>query len=200
MNLAKAMADAGQDVILVDADLRQSEIGPRMDGARTDGLASVLVGERDVDDVMGEMDVVDGRLRILPGGAPPRNPSALLSSDRMRRLLVRLAEEADLVVLDTPPMLLVSDAIPLVGQATGVVLVGRLGRTTRDAVRRLTEVISNAGGVLLGVVATGAKAGGLYGSEAYEAPAAAEVVTNGDVPEAVAPRARRRLGVLRARR
>jgi polysaccharide biosynthesis transport protein len=200
MNLAEGMAEAGQDVILVDADLRQSQIGPRMGSARNDGLASVLAGQRDVDEVMGETDVVGGRLRILPGGLPPPNPSALISSERMRGLLARLAEEADVVVLDTPPMLVVSDAIPLIGQTSGVVLVGRLGRTTSDAVRRLTEVISNAGGVLLGVVATDSKAGGLYGSEAYQAPAGDEVAANGEVPGAAAPRPRRRLRAQRARR
>jgi capsular exopolysaccharide synthesis family protein len=200
MNLARGMAEAGQDVILVDADLRQSQIGPRMGSAANDGLGRVLAGERDFDDVMREMDVVDGRLRILPGGVPPPNPSALISSDSMRALLARLADESDVVVLDTPPMLVVSDAIPLLGQVSGIVLVGRLGRTTRDAVRRLTEVISNTGGVLLGVVATGSKAGDGYGSEAFEAPAADAVVVKGEVPAAAAPRARRRLGVLRARR
>ena len=157
-NLAKAMAQAGQDVIFVDADLRRAEVGP--------GLGDVLAGERDVDDVMGEMEIWGGRLRILPSGTPPPNPSALISSDAMRTLLARLVEKADVVVIDTPPMLMVSDAIPLLGQVSGVVLVGRLGRTTRDAIRRLTAVISNAGGVLLGVVATGGKAGeGLWGPD-----------------------------------
>jgi non-specific protein-tyrosine kinase len=112
-----------------------------------------------------------------------------------------VAEEADVVVIDTPPMLVVSDAIPLIGQASGVVVVGRLGRTTRDAIRRLTAVISNTGGVLLGVVATGTKAGRVYGYEPYEASAVDEAGPNGHVPEeAAAPaRARRRLGGRRAR-
>jgi non-specific protein-tyrosine kinase len=160
----------------------------------------VLAGERDVDEVMGEMDIGGGRLRILPSGIPPPNPSALMSSDAMRALLARLGGEADMVVIDTPPMLMVSDAIPLLGEVSGVVLVGRLGRTRRDAVRRLTAVIWNAGGVLLGVVATGAKAGGIYGYGTYEAAAAEESGPNGQMPGAAAPsRSRRRLGRRRAR-
>jgi non-specific protein-tyrosine kinase len=118
----------------------------------------------------------------------------------MRALLARLADEADVVVVDTPPMLVVSDAIPLIGQASGVVVVARLGRTTSDAIRRLRDVIANTGGVLLGVVATGSKAGELSGYEVYE-PMADEVVPNGHGPAtAPPPRARRRFGVLRARR
>jgi capsular exopolysaccharide synthesis family protein len=198
-NLARAMAQAGKDVILVDADLRRPEVGPGL-GIREDGLANVLSGERDVDDVVGEMEVGGGRLRILPSGAPPPNPSALIASDNMRALLARLTEEADLVVIDTPPMLLVSDAIPLLGQASGIVLVGRLGRTTHDAVRRLTAVISNTGGVLLGVVATDAKGGGTYGYETDEAGTADESGPNGQIPSAAVPsRSRRRLGGRRAR-
>jgi capsular exopolysaccharide synthesis family protein len=198
-NLAKAMAEAGQDVIFVDADLRNPEVGPGL-GIRKDGMANVLSGERDVDDVMGEMEVGGGRLRILPSGAPPPNPSALISSDAMHSLLARLVEEADVVVIDTPPMLMASDAIPLLGQVSGVVLVGRLGQTTRDAIRRLTAVISNARGVLLGVVATDVKAGGIYGYETGEAQAVDESGPNGQMPGAAAPSGtRRRLRGPRAR-
>jgi succinoglycan biosynthesis transport protein ExoP len=199
-NLAKAMAQAGQDVIFVDADLRGPEVGPGP-GAGEDGLVDVLAGERDLDAVMGEMEVRGGRLRILPSGTPPPNPSALLSSDAMRSLLGWLAEDADVVVLDTPPMLAVSDALPLVGQVSGVVLVGRLGRTTRDAIRRLTAVISNTGGVLLGVVATGGKARGVSGAATYEAETADESAPNGQVLGAPARSGtRRRLSLPRARR
>jgi capsular exopolysaccharide synthesis family protein len=200
-NLAKAMALAGKDVILVDADLRRPQIAPGLGDPRKIGLAQVLVGEANLDEVLGEAKFDGGRLRILPSGAPPPNPSALISSDSMRALLTRLAEKVDLVVIDTPPMLVVGDAIPLVGQASGVIVVGRLGRTNHDAIRRLAEVISNAGGVLLGVVATNSKARGLYGYKAYEAYAADESGPNGQVPgPADQSRTRRRFGVLRARR
>jgi capsular exopolysaccharide synthesis family protein len=200
-NLATAMARAGEDVIFLDADLRQAQIASWPESASQEGLANVLAGEIDLEAVMGEMPVRGGgRLRILPSGVPPPNPSELTSSQSMRALLARLADEADVVVVDTPPMLMVSDAIPLVGQASGVVVVGRLGRTTRDALRRLTAVISNTGGVLLGVVATGAKAGRTYGYEIYEAEAVDESGPNGQMPGAAAPsRSRSRLGGRRAR-
>jgi capsular exopolysaccharide synthesis family protein len=199
-NLAKAMAQAGNDVIFVDADLRRPEVGPGL-GMREDGLADVLTGARDIDEVVGEMEIDAGRLRILPSGAPPPNPSELLSSDRMRALLANLTEDADLVVIDTPPMLSVSDAIPLLGQVSGSILVGRLGRTSRDAIRRLAAVISNTGGVLFGVVATGSTAGGIYAYEAQEVTAADGTGPNGQWPGTAAPsRPRRRLGGLRARR
>ena len=128
----------------------------------------MLVGERNLDDVMLDVPVRGGRLRVLPAGPPPPNPSELIGSERMRVLLAELCDAADLVVLDTPPVLVISDAIPLLEQASGVVVVGRLNETTRDGMRRLCTVITNAGGAILGVVATGAKRGGLYGLGGYE--------------------------------
>jgi Mrp family chromosome partitioning ATPase len=105
-----------------------------------------------------------------------------------------------LVVIDTPPILMVSDAIPLLGQASGVVLVARLGSTTGDAIRRFSEVIANTGGVLLGVVATDAKAGSVYGYEGQAATAADEGGPNGRAHGAGQSPTRRRFAALRGRR
>jgi hypothetical protein len=85
----------------------------------------------------------------------------------MRSLLAELSELSDIVVIDTPPLLAVSDAIPLLEQVSGVVLIARLDYTSRDAVSRARQVISTARGEVLGVVATGARGGALYGYGAY---------------------------------
>ena len=86
-----------------------------------------------------------------PGGSPP-NPSVLLGSDRMRSLLARLREDADMVIIDTPPLLAVSDAIPLQEQVSGTVVVARMDYTSRDGVRKAGAFISSAGGNVLGFV------------------------------------------------
>jgi len=167
LNLAIAYALDEKDVILVDADLRRPQIASRLGKEPTAGLDAVLVGERKLDEVLMDVDAGAGRLRILPGLTPPPNPAALLGSERMQSLLAELAEQADILLIDTPAVLAVSDAIPLINRAAGTVLVARLNRTTRDALRRTSQVITAAGGTVIGAVVTGAHAGEGYGYYGY---------------------------------
>ena len=184
--LAVAAAEMGRDVILVDADLRRPTASTRLGitgeaVAAGHGLAAVLTGQATLDSslvdvalgepgVAGEVPVSPAssrrRLRVLPAGGTPPNPSELIASQRMRELLVELAGIADLVVIDTNPLLSVSDSLPLLDSVSGVVLVARLNSTTRDAVKRLQSTIANTHAQVLGVVATGAK-GGLMGRHGY---------------------------------
>ncbi|MEJ7785096.1 MAG: polysaccharide biosynthesis tyrosine autokinase [Solirubrobacteraceae bacterium] len=169
-NLARAMALAGKDVILVDADLRRPQVASRFHVDGTAGLGGVLVLEASLEEtfVEIELDTPDsGRLRALPAGPPPPNPSELLGSQRMKDLLSQLMEMADLVVVDSTPLLTVSDSLPLVEVVSGVVAVARLNSTSKDAIKRFERVITNAGGTLLGMVATGATTSGLYGRYGY---------------------------------
>ena len=169
-NLARAMARAGKDVILVDADLRRPQVATRFHVHGTAGLGGVLIGESSLEDAFfePELDTPEGgRLRALPAGPPPPNPSELLASQRMKALLEQLASMSDLVIVDSTPLLTVSDSLPLIEFVSGIVAVARLNATSEDAVKRLERVISNAGGTLLGSVATGADAGGLYGGYGY---------------------------------
>jgi len=85
----------------------------------------------------------------------------------MRSLLAELSEQVDMIVIDTPGLLAVSDAIPLFSQVAGNVIVSRLNQTPKDAVRRAQQVIDSAGGTVLGSVVTGAHAGGIYGYYGY---------------------------------
>jgi capsular exopolysaccharide synthesis family protein len=167
INLALAYAMDERDVVLVDGDLRRPQIATRLGKDVGVGLESVLVGERTPEEALAYVDTGAGRLRILPGIAPPPNPAVLLGSHRMRTLLAELTEQVDMVVIDTPGLLAVSDSIPLFSQVAGSVLVARLGRTPEDAVRRARQVIDSAGGTILGSIATGAHAGGLYDYYGY---------------------------------
>lgn len=160
--LARAAARTGRTVIAVDCDLRKGRLGARMGIPPGPGLGDVLVGERSLDDVLVAPPGDHESLRVLPAGPTPPNPSELIGSQRMRDLLEELAQRADLVVIDTPPLLIVSDVIPLLESTSGSVLVGRIDDTTRDGLTRLRQILSTAGGTVLGVVVTGAAAGGLY--------------------------------------
>jgi Mrp family chromosome partitioning ATPase len=103
----------------------------------------------------------------------------------MQTLLQELSDMSDLVILDSPPLLTVSDLLPLVGAVSGVVVVARLNATSKDAIRRLATTIAAAHGTLLGSVATGAAAGGRYYGGRDAAPA------SGHVPSGAAARLRR---------
>jgi capsular exopolysaccharide synthesis family protein len=165
VRLAQSAARAGRNVILVDADLRRPQIGPRLHTNSADGLGPVLTGDADLHSSMFEIPVAaegdssitaQGSLRILPAGPAAPNPSELLSSERMEQVLSELEREADLVIVDSAAALAVSDALPLLRWTTGVVMVARLNRTTRAGIRRLQQIITSANGTLFGVVATGA--------------------------------------------
>jgi succinoglycan biosynthesis transport protein ExoP len=168
-NLARAFAEDGKNVIAVDCDLRRPQLAKRLGVADqvNFGLDSVLIERKELDEAIVDVEIEgDGSLRVLPAGSPP-NPSVLLGSERMRSLLVSLREDADMVILDTPPLLAVSDAIPLQEQVSGTVLVARMDHTRRDGVQKASSFISTAGGRLLGFVATGIQVGGIGGSYAY---------------------------------
>ena len=162
--LARAAARAGKDVILVDADLRRPQIGPRFGLNPGAGLTSVLAGEKPVEEVLEPVSADGGRLRILTSGAIPANPSGLIGSDRFRSLVADLTASSDLTIIDSPPALAFGDTVPLLQLASGVVIVVRTNSTPADAVDRLAVIVANAGGQLLGTVATGVEAmSGSYG-------------------------------------
>jgi len=166
--LALAAARAGQNVILIDADLRRAQVSSRLGITRQLGLGAVLAGERPLSESLVEYEINDpgsGSLRILPAGPPPPNPAALIGSSDMQRVLRELESQSDLVIVDTPAALAVSDPMALMRTVTGVVLVARMNRSSRQTIRRLQRMIESAHGTLLGAVATGTSSGPGY--EAY---------------------------------
>jgi capsular exopolysaccharide synthesis family protein len=163
-NLAVAFARAGKQVIIVDADLRSPQVAARMGTPPAPGLSEVISGNSGIEDALTEIEPFGSFLRVLPGGSIPPNPSEMLGSARMSTILADLSEMSDLVVIDTAPVLVVSDAFPLFDQVAGIVGVSRLEQTPREATTRAIDVVSSAGGRVLGMVATGAKqAGDGYG-------------------------------------
>ncbi len=161
VGLAVAVAHAGQRAILIDADLRRPQVCARLGVQERAGLGAVLAGKKSAEEAMFEYPVESpdgGRLLVLGAGPPPPNPVALLRSQKMRALITELEREADLVIVDTVAALAVSDALPLLGAVSGIVLVVRMNRTSRAALRRQQKMITSAHGTVLGAVATGSGA------------------------------------------
>jgi Mrp family chromosome partitioning ATPase len=161
--------------------------------ARGGGLGEVLVSGLPLVDAVIDLPTHAGRLRVLHAGLPPPNPSELLSSERMAGVLREAADAAEIVIVDSSPLLAVSDSVPLLRQVSGVVVLARLKRTTREAMRRFREIVRLAGGNVLGVVATDAPEPDEYGygyasdHEQPVTPAMARVV---DLGESVTPKRR----------
>lgn len=156
--LAMTMSEMGDDVVFVEGDLRKGGEMRGVTGKPADGLSNVLAGTP-LEKVMIKVEVPSRgasrsrALAVLPSGPVPPNPSELLESEQMRDLLIRLQEEFQIVVLDSPALGAVSDALALVSEVSAIVVVGGLGRTTRDAAQKLSKQFSLLGKRPIGVIA-----------------------------------------------
>ncbi|HEY6291299.1 MAG TPA: polysaccharide biosynthesis tyrosine autokinase [Terriglobia bacterium] len=151
LNLALTLAQRGSRVLIVDADLRKPVIAPHLGLADECGLSGLLTGAIELNQVLHQVEGIP-QLWVLPGGPTPPNPAELLSSPRMADVLQQLRERFDHVVVDSPPLLMVTDATILSTLVDGVVLVVESGVTVRGALLRAHALLENAGGRVLGVV------------------------------------------------
>lgn len=150
VNLATALAQSGSRVILVEADLRRPRVTRYMGLVGGAGLTNVLAGTASLDEVTQPWG--DGKLSVLAAGPMPPNPSELLGSEHMRALLDELRQQHDFVVIDTPPLLPVTDAAVLSVAADGCLITTRHGVTRREQLAEATNVLSRIDAKLLGVV------------------------------------------------
>jgi non-specific protein-tyrosine kinase len=152
-NLAISLAQAGVKVILVEADLRRPQISEYLGIESAVGLTSVLIGRVALEDAIQPWGG-DGLLFVLPGGPIPPNPAELLGSHGMAELVKRLEASADIVLIDTPPLLPVTDAAVVAALTDGAILVAASGKTKREQVKLAASSLSKVGARLLGVVLT----------------------------------------------
>jgi protein-tyrosine kinase len=164
-NLAVAFAQAGVNVCLVDADLRRPTVAKLFGVENWAGLTTVIVGQGELDDALQPCQVPG--LTLLTSGPIPPNPAELLGSERMTALLKRLEERFDMVIVDTPPVLAVTDAAVLAPKVGGVVLVVRSGQVPRQQVVRAKEALEAVRARLLGVVLGAVKQEGPEGYYYY---------------------------------
>ncbi len=172
-NLGVTAASAGARVLLIEADLRSPRIARVLPGAAQPGLSDMLAGHAELHDVIQQVVVQERAnsagpsrrlMDVIPAGPVPPNPADLLGSARMEHLIEQSEREYDFVVIDSSPMAVVSDAIPLVKRVSGVIVVSRLGETTRQAVSRLRDQLALLGASTLGIVINGASgADGYHG-------------------------------------
>ena len=156
INTAVVLAQKGVRVLLIDADMRRPSVHKTLGmTGPLKGLSNVLTGTATLQEAVTPSPQL-ANLFVLPSGSPPPNPAELLASINMRTMLAQLREQYDHIVIDTPPTLSVTDAVVLSTRADAVVLVIRSAQTTKTALRRardlLTQVNARICGVLLNAV------------------------------------------------
>ena len=149
-NLAITMAQVGSRTLIVDADLRRPMVNGVFGIPQEPGLTELLVKGGDLQKAMVSTDIEN--LFILPAGTIPPNPSELLSSQKMKRLIQEMKNCCDLVILDCPPVITVTDAAVLAAEADCVVLVIHSGKTDREAARRAKGLLTNVKAKIAGTV------------------------------------------------
>ena len=155
MNLAVTIAAGGKKVVLISADLRRPQLHKYFGVENTVGLSTILSGQSTYADVKVSSDQFPN-LILIPSGAVPPNPSELLASSKADELLQELREIADVVIVDSPPVLPVTDAVVLAQKADSVVLIANMnhtpGRDVAESVSRLRAVDAKLDGAVLNSV------------------------------------------------
>ena len=181
VNLALSLALSGKRVIVIEADLRKPMVHEYLKLERGPGLSDVLAGTHRAIDVLqlvqadeylpasgrrqggdAEAGLMQRNLYVMTSGSLPPNPAELLASDRMASVISELSQMTDCVVIDTPPVLMVSDALSLAQYADGIIVTARLRATNTDEVRELRNLLSRSGARVIGSVAQGSKSGSGY--------------------------------------
>lgn len=150
VSIAIAMAQAGQRVVLVDCDLRRPRVHRVFGRTNDTGVTSALLEGAAVESVATSTEVPN--LSIIPAGPIPPNPAELFHSDRFRAFLAKVSEHFDRVIVDSPPVVTVTDAAILSTLVDGVLLVVRAFSTKKDLARHAVRAIQDVGGKALGVV------------------------------------------------
>ena len=148
--LGTTMAQSGQRVLLIDTDMRRPRLHASLGIPRQIGLSNLIVGDEDYDTVIKTTEIPN--LFVLPCGPLPPNPAEILMSHRFQAVLAELGKRFDRIILDSPPLQVVTDAVVLSKQADGVILVVRAEKTLREDIKRSARQIRAVGGTISGVI------------------------------------------------
>lgn len=151
-NLALAISQLGRKVLLIDADMRMPSQHEIWDIRNTAGLSDVLVGQSQVNETVSQ---VTHYLDVLTAGVRPPNPLALLDSERMASLIENFSDRYDVVIIDSPPLLLAADALTLSQISDGILLVARPGVIDNNSADTVQEMLERCGSNVLGLVING---------------------------------------------
>lgn len=148
-NTAVALAQSGKQVIIMDCDLRKPVLHKIFD-RKNCGITNILAEEFRAEDLIQETEVEN--LRILTSGPIPPNPSELLGSKKMQGLFNYLKEQADYLMIDSPPVIAVTDACVLASKVDGIALVVNSGTVRPEMAQKAKDLLIKAKGHLLGVI------------------------------------------------
>jgi capsular exopolysaccharide synthesis family protein len=180
--LAYVEAEAGARTVLVDCDMRRSQLAERLGVKRQPGLGDYLAGHASYEQILQRIEPHESvtatraqlngsagpfELNVLTVGTQLPNPSAILASDRVGELIARLGSDFDVVVIDTSPLLPVVDTLELIPQADAVLLCVRSSRTTRDAAATAKQAVEHLPKRPMGIVVTGVRPNEQSGYGAY---------------------------------
>ena len=161
-NLAITFAQMGAKTLLIDADLRRPVLHGIFGCSRNEGLTNVLVGRSTLEEAIHQIRI-EG-LSLLVSGTLPPNPSELLNSKMMTKLIDKTEPLYDIILFDTPPVIAVTDAAVLSTKVAGVVLVVKSGETDRNVITRSHMLLDKVNANLLGVLVNGVNVNMMYGS------------------------------------
>jgi len=150
INIALALAEADHNVVLVDGDLRRPRVAKYLDLVNSVGMSTVISGASTLDEVLQQTRFP--HLTVMAAGQIAPNPSELLGSIAAKRLLSELRARFDYVIIDSSPLLAVTDGAILVTEADGAIIVVRAGKTTRDQLTHAVGMLNDVGARLLGAV------------------------------------------------
>lgn len=172
-HLASASADAGVPTLLIEADLRNPSLHKLFEQEPVAGLSDVLANQVTLDEAIERVPVIDGRaddsgtpdrtIDVLFAGRIPPNPYDLIDSQAMENLIKEASARYGYVIIDTPPVSFVPDAVPLVRQVNGVLVVARIGHTDMQVLTRLQEQLTLLQAPVLGLVINATDADSAYG-------------------------------------
>lgn len=148
--LGTTMAQSGQRTLLIDTDMRRPRLHKSTGVALAPGLSNLLIGDDNYDALIKPTEVPN--MFVLPCGPTPPNPAELLLTHRFEVVLNELAKRFDRIILDSPPIQPVTDAIVLSKRVDGVILVVRASKTMRDELRRSAKMVRDVGGSIVGVI------------------------------------------------
>jgi len=152
INIALALAEADKNVVLVDGDMRRPSVDKYLDVVGAVGFSTVLSGGASLSDVLQE--TIYPRLTVLTAGPTPPNPSELLGSQAARKLLDELRSQFDYVIVDSAPILAVTDGAILATVADGALIMSKYGETKREQLVHAVGTLKDVGATLLGAVLT----------------------------------------------
>lgn len=172
LNLAVALAQGGERVVVVDADLRRSSVAAELGLEGAVGVSTVVTRRAELGSAL---QLWRDLFWVLPSGELPPNPSEIVGSQSMATLLDELRASFDVVLVDTPPVLPVTDAVALSTQADGVVVVGLAARTTRQVLTEARRRLDGVAAPVVGCVLNGVKGARAEGYYAYSTDREARV-------------------------